>query len=84
MRRAETGAFYIILKMGGLKFYRYNVETKEKGLTSCPHDATLFTSSGTAYRHADKLRRDTNQHGHEVNVSVLQTRTHAPNVISGG
>lgn len=83
MRRAETAAYYILARTDGLKFYHYDVETKRKGLTSCPHDATLFTSSSTAHRHAEQLRKDINAEW-ATQVGVVQTRTNAPNVLAGG
>ena len=84
MRRAERAAFYILVKMNGLKFYQYDPASCQQGLTSCPHDATLFTSSKAAYEHADRLRRDVAaSQGSPVDVSVMPTRTHAPNVLTG-
>lgn len=82
MRRAERGAYYIIYRGNGLKFLNYNPETKVKNLTSCPHDATLFTSQATAERFAEDLRGQTEKWSPQ-RVVVVPTRTHAPNVLTG-
>ncbi len=83
MRRAECGAHYVMLKKHDFKFLHVDVETNAKTLTSCPHDATLFTSFMTAIRYADDLRKSIGSVTGDGRVGVMQTRTNAPNVLSG-
>jgi uroporphyrinogen-III synthase len=82
MRRAERAAYYVAFKHQGLQFLHYDQENKAKRLTTCPHDATLFTSQSTAETFAEDLR---NSMGQELakGVGVVPTRTNAPNVYTG-
>lgn len=79
MRRVETGAYYILVQAMGLQFVNLNAETNAINTTSCPHDATLFTSSLAAHDLADRIVNSMQG----TKVSVMSTRTHAPNAVCG-
>ncbi len=84
MRRAERAAWYVMTrKRNGLHFLNYNFETREKRLTSCPHDATLFTSMVTAAKFADDLRTQIGGTMGDGTTGAVPTRTNAPNVLTG-
>jgi hypothetical protein len=83
MRRAERGAYFIMVRSNGLKFYHYDPETKRKGLTSCPHDATLFLSNVAAVQHLTALKKDMSLSTDTSLAGVLHTRTHTPNILAG-
>ena len=73
-------AYYVSVDQNGRRFLNVNKDTGEIYLTTCPHGATLFTSSAQATRLADQVARDMVG---ALAVAVMSTRLWEPNVVRG-
>lgn len=71
-------AYYVAINQNGHKFLNLTERNGDIYLTTCPHGATLFTSSVQANRLADQLRREL-----DSKVAVMPTRLWEPNIVRG-
>jgi len=75
MKLGHRAAFYVWFNEAK-RFLTYDIFKDEFGSSSSPHAATLFTSRATAERIVDRIRPS-------HSYTIIQTRTHEPNVIVG-
>lgn len=74
-----TKAFYVLVRINGLRFLNENPDTGALDFSSCPHTATLYTSESRAARRCAEIRRALKTD----KVQVMPTRTNNPLEIKG-